>query len=238
VTLFSQTAEWPAAAPDTRWADWRQRGWEYLRSALGDRLPSELRPVQAFDEHPLDGEGPVGLFTFDLPVGDPVLRRLPTADPAHYLVAGQTDPNYFPTYGLSPDQGYSLHIGTRFMLVLGISLAETPGDLTPVRAALEDVALGCNPGRSTESLEPVAVYRADQQQFAAFRLRMGSQEFYAIGGDCPPGFYELTNLPTAVVLRLHLGQLIRAEARAERGDGRERSAPAAQCSPGNSPGGR
>jgi hypothetical protein len=50
---------------------------------------------------------------------------------------------------------------------------------------------------------------------AIYRLRVGGLEVYGCGADCPPGFYPLTPHPPQVVLRLHLGQVIRHEARAE-----------------------
>ena len=41
----------------------------------------------------------------------------------YYVVVGLTEPNYYPAGGLEADDAFVLHLGTRFMLVMGIGLA-------------------------------------------------------------------------------------------------------------------
>ena len=62
-----------------------------------------------------------------------------------------------------------------------------------------------------------ALFQCEERLFAVYRLTLnGAETAYFMGGDCPPGFYRLTEHPPQVALRLHLGKLIRAEARAEK----------------------
>ncbi len=189
---------------------WRKAAGEYLRAQLGQRAPHELKLVETFREQPLAGEGPVALFTFDCLDG---LGRV--ADPRHYVVVGQTTPNYFPAYGLGPDDAYSFHIGTRFMLEMGVSVADARFEPADARESLRALLAACNPGVPIEREELAGLFRCQERLFAVYRVTLGGQDVYCMGADCPPGFYELTDYPPQIALRLHLGQLIRAEARHE-----------------------
>lgn len=187
-----------------------QAAREYLGQQLGVRAPADLTLAGLFDEQPLAGEGPVALFSFTLAPPAPGV-----ADPRHYVAVGQTEPNYFPAYGLPPDDAYSLHIGTRFVLGLGVGVADPADEPPAARAAMRALVAACNPGVAIEREELAGLYRCAAQLFAVYRVTLRGQDVYCLGADCPPGFYTLPGHPPQVVLRLHLGKLIRREARLE-----------------------
>ena len=121
-----------AAEPDPR----EQAARAYLREQLGDRAPSGLIIRATFSETPLQGEGTASLFSFTLPqISAASICAAPGEKSDHYVVAGETTPNYFPTYDLDPDDGYSLHIGTRFMLEIGIGRIAEDHEPAGARAA-------------------------------------------------------------------------------------------------------
>lgn len=182
----------------------------YLREQLGPRAPEVLTPAGTFDEQPLEGEGRTSLFAFELtgPGGDPSCAAL-----RHYVAVGETSPNYYPTFGLSPDDAYSLHIGTRFMLEMKVQRIEgdaPDGAEESLRRVIRD-RLG---GDATFGPSRLAgLFRCDESVFAVFRMTVNGTPIYSLGADLAPGFYELCQHPPQVVLRLHLGKLIRNEAR-------------------------
>lgn len=188
---------------------------EYLSAQLGDRAPRFLSLEAEFDESPLEGEGATALFAFELETGEPCTR----APAKHYVAAGMTTPNFFPAYGLSADDAYSFHLGTRFMLELELRLVdeslEPPGARQHLRALIAQRAAGAPLGDETLA----ALFKCDDAYYAIYRLRIGDDEFYAMGADCPAGFYRMTAHPPQAALRLHLGKLIRAEARAAQASG-------------------
>lgn len=195
----------------------RQQARDWLAERLGDRAPDALDPVVAFDERPLEGEGPAVIFAFRLAraVDDPE-RATSGPDVTQFVVVGQTEPNLYADYGLSPDQLYSLHIGTRFMLVLGIGVAENVVEASELRTQLDRFLYDTNPHVSAENITLAGCFRdAEGRVFSVHRVTLAGQDVYCVGGDLPPGFYELTDHPPQVALRLHLGQLIRTEARRE-----------------------
>lgn len=91
----------------------REQARTYLRRELRDLAPADLHLVGCFDEAPLEGEGRAAVFTIELPAAG-----AGGWEPCHYVIAGQTEPDYFTRYGLTPDEAYSFHIGGRFMLVM------------------------------------------------------------------------------------------------------------------------
>ncbi len=192
--------------------DSRQQAIEYLREQLGPRAPRDLHPAGVFNEQPLEGEAETALFSFDLDVGTeacatPEARR-------HYVAVGQTTPNYFPSFGLAPDDAYSLHIGTRFMLEMEVQRVDPADEPPGARQYLEQVIRDHAPGAAASPPELAALFRFEEGFFAVYRVDVEGRSYYAMGADCPPGFYELTQHPPQTALRLHLGKLIRAEARA------------------------
>ncbi len=188
---------------------------KYLRGALGDRAPEEIVLEGVFDEEPLEGEGRVEVFRFELsPMPDVPERAVATE---HYLVVGETEPNYFPVYGLTADEAYSFHIGTRFVAVMGLAVVDAADEPAGARAAMRNFVGACNPGVDMVSEEVAGVFRCGEQVFVVYKLRLGGREVYCMGGGLPPGFYAHVEYPPQVALRLHVGQLVRQEARSERG---------------------
>lgn len=185
----------------------------YLERELGARAPGTLTLVAEIAEQPLDGEGAVSLFAFDLPPTGAACGR--NADARHYVVVGETTSNYFPAYGLSPDDAYSLHVGTRFMLGLEIALADPCAEPPTAREDVRRFVGLCNPDVPIEGLELAAIFRCAEELYAVYVVSLGGRRVYCFGADCPPGFSELTQHPPQVALRLHLGRLIRREARDE-----------------------
>ena len=68
---------------------------------------------------------------------------------------------------------------------------------------------------SIEHEELAGLIRCLDRCFAVYRVVLRGRPVYCLGAGCPPGFYELTDHPPQVALCLHLGQLIREEARHE-----------------------
>ncbi len=200
--------------------DWIDAARRYLAAELHERAPAELALAAVFDERPLEGEGLTALLSFELP---PVmlLRVAGTSagDPRHYVAVGETEPGYFPAYGLSPDDAYSLHIGTRFALVVGLSVLPPESEPPVARPALRSILETCNPGvPHTEQL--AGLFQCGAEVFAVYRVTLPERTVYCFGCDCPPGFEERIDLPPPVALRLHLGRQIRADARADAVAGR------------------
>ena len=183
----------------------------YLAEQLGERAPGALRLAGAFDERPLEGEGRAVVFAFELPGGDAACGASPRP---HYVVAGQTEPNYFPAYEMTADEAYSFHIGTRFMLVMGISKIDTQLEPPGAREALRRFVASYARGATVQEESLAGLFRCEEAVFAVYRLVLDGEPVYCLGGDCPPGFYRRCAEPPQMVLRLHLGQAIRAEARA------------------------
>jgi hypothetical protein len=195
-------------------SDIQETARRYLSGALGERAPETLTFTVAFDERPLEGEGPTVLFSFDLPPES--AARQATADtPHHFVAVGKTEPNYYPTYGLSADDMYSLHIGTRFMLELGVALVDAANEPPTAREAMRAFVATCNPDVPIEHESLAALFRCGEELFAVYRVTLRGQDVYCFAADCPPGFCESVDAPPQVALRLQLGRVIRAEARHE-----------------------
>ncbi len=207
----------------------QQAAMDYLAGQLGPRAPQRLTFEGAFDEHPVDDEGRVAVFSFELsdgPVACPGTSRDPGprisvgfTEPAahatgqrHYVVIGQTEPTYFPAYGLRADDAYSFHLGTRYMLRLEVRRVEEFVEPRDARQRVVELLREHAPGAALR-VEPAAFFDCDGQCYAVYRARVGDVDYYALGADCPPGFYQLTQYPPQTALRLHLGKLLRAEAR-------------------------
>ncbi|MFO0838643.1 MAG: hypothetical protein U1D55_08930 [Phycisphaerae bacterium] len=191
-------------------ADCESKARQYLAEQLGRRAPKTVRFEQAFEESPLDGEGPTAILSFDLA---PSVDCGMDADARHYVAVGDRS-NYFPSYGLSTDDAYSFHIGTRFALELEISRLDDSFEPPTARANLEVILNNYAPDADRDSIRVAGVFRCDEQYFVVYRVRAGGRDLYCFGADCPPGFSELVQHPPQVALRLHLGRLIRAEAAA------------------------
>lgn len=184
----------------------------YLASELGPRAPQTLRFEAAFDEQPLEGEGRTELYSFDLAAGGGA-AACPAEAARHFVAVGETTPNYFPAYGLSADDAFSLHVGTRFMLTMQIGLTEPTLEPPGARAALHTFLATHLRGVAAGPEELAALFRCEDDFFAVYRLTIDGRPLYFMGADCPPGFCDLADHPPQAALRLHLGRLIRREAR-------------------------
>jgi hypothetical protein len=200
-----------------------QRAIAYLRDRLAERAPDYVRLEGEYDERPLDGEGRTFLFSFDLAPGPGMAEcELSPQQRRHYVAVGETEPNYFPSYGLHADDAYSFHVGTRFMLVMGVQRVDNTLEPPGARAALDRFVAGYAQGAAPGPIELAGLFRSDEDYFAVYRLEIAGRAYYCLGADCPPGFYPLTQHPPQTTLRLHLGKVIRSEAADERRRAAER----------------
>ncbi len=175
----------------------------YLHSQFGASAPETLRELAHFPDSPLEGEGAVTIYGFTAsPGGQPG---------AYHVVAGATEPNYYPSWNLSPEEVYDLHLGTRFMLVVGVSqlaLDQLPADL---EEQARSVLAGAVPGAEVSGWQPAAAFLVEGQMHTVARCRIGSEDVYVITGDIPLGISRRSDLSPQVVYRIHLGHIIRLE---------------------------
>lgn len=184
-------------------AEHRRGAEAFLAAQLGADAPRELRLLARFDGGELEGEGAVSIYGFTLARGGQIEEC--------FAVAGETESGYYPAWGLSPEQMYSVHLGTRFMLVMEV--AQVPPGNLPADAERQilDTVASAAPGETLSEFSPAAAFTVDGRTHAVCRLRVAGEAVYAIGLDAPPGIYRLAHLPPHAVYRLHLGNLIRAE---------------------------
>jgi hypothetical protein len=187
---------------------------EYLAEQLGERAPRQVQLAAVYDEKPLAGEGRTALFSFRLePANDVVAQQAAVLD--YYAAVGDTESNFYPAYGFSADDAYSLHIGTRFMLGMGVTLVEAAEEPPHARDAIVGIVHDHLPDAVVGEAKLATLMRCQDQLFAVYRLNVDDEPVYYMGADLPPGFYRLTEHPPQVALRLHLGKVIRHEARSE-----------------------
>jgi hypothetical protein len=177
---------------------------DYLRAELQHEAPTRLEPVARFDEAPLQDEGRITVFRFTARLAGP-------EEEPYYVLAGQTVANYYPDWGLTPDQLYSVHIGTRFMLVVEVRQLALEDLPTGIEAALGEELAGVLPGETIGDIGPVAAFRAEDQTHVVCATRIGDEDVYVMGGDLPIGIYRQVHLPPHVIYRWHLGEIIRME---------------------------
>ena len=184
---------------------WQAYALDYLREQLKDAAPSELTKPKLFERSPLEGEGATVVFEFTADIADRGAER-------HFVVVGQTEPNYYPAYGLDADETFSLHVGTRFMLVMGVAQCgpSEPGDYdaqADARAIVGRIAHEA----AVEDVTIAATFDVEGEPHAVLRCKVAGESVYIFGRDAPPGFSRWTNLPPQVVYRLHLGSVLRRE---------------------------
>lgn len=192
-------------------SDHEQKARAYLDAQFPGGAYEHLTPVASFDESPLEGEGPATLFAF---------TARPAGEPEPFVViAGGTQPNYYPSWNLSSDEVYDLHIGTRFMLVMEIAqspLEELPPNFTEWATTVIGGAL---PGHAIEDVSPTAAFRLEAQTHVVVGARVSGQPIRAVlGGELPLGLSDRADLPPHVLYRMHLGRVIRAEKPDDEGD--------------------
>jgi hypothetical protein len=185
----------------------RRLAFDFLKRQFGDYAPAELSLLARYAGGELEGEGDVSIYGFRL------FRQ--GQDPEEcFLAVGETSPNYYPAWGLDPDQMYSVHLGTRFMLVVGVGqspMESRDGGSSGVEEQVRALLTTFAPGAPVTDFRVAAVFVAEAQRHVVCRMRIGDEGVYVISGDAPPGIYRQTHLPPHVVYRLHLGNLIRNE---------------------------
>lgn len=190
---------------DERIEAWRAAALSYLGETLRERAPAELGAHHVFGESPLEGEGPVVLFEF-------VLAGT-SSEPQRYFVAGGlTEPNYYAALDLPPEDMYALHLGTRFMLVLGVGLMpEVNRNSLDLDKAVRELVWSIRPGAAVSDVEWAAAFDVDGQLHGVARCRIGEQAAYAFVGGAPAGFSTQVDIAPQVAYRIHLGRALLAE---------------------------
>lgn len=186
---------------------WRDLALSYLAGQLRDRAPKTLGQAIHFPWSPLEGEGTTVIFPFRAKHGD-------EAEADYYVVVGRTEPNYYPAYGLSPEDAFHLHLGTRFMLVLGVAQrfprAEDDFDMhRDARMIVDRVA----PGEPIEALSLEASFDVEGQLHAVLRCRIRDAAVYIMAAHAPMGFSTHSHLPPQVAYRIHIGRALLHEAK-------------------------
>lgn len=184
--------------------DHERQALAFLRDQLGSDAPTVLTHVATFRETPLEQEGDTSVYRFRASVGG--------AEPADYWVlAGRTQPNYYPDWTLTPEQAYEMHLGTRFMLVMDVASvpldAVSPDDFRSVEAFIATAV----PTGTLTHLAAAAAFRVEDQRHVVFRGSINGETVYILGAEGPPGIYREVHLPPHVIFRRHLGCLIRRE---------------------------
>ena len=203
----------PTPPTDPRQADaWRGEALRFLQTQLRDRAPTVLDGPWVFDVSPLEGEGPTVLFQFRMALADR------PAEP-HWVAVGRTEPNYYPGSGFDVETAYALHLGTRFMLTMGIGIAraERCVGLDPaaaVRLHVDRVA----PSAPIEEARVAAAFELDDQLHAVIACRIGEQAAYVFAADAPPGFSTQVALPPHLAYRIHLGRVLLSEPTPDEGE--------------------
>lgn len=135
--------------------EWRGCALAYLAEAFGEAAPARLENPVVFPRSPLEGEGATAAFEFTADRGGRGPER-------YYVFVGRTEPNYYPAYDLSAEEAFELHLGTRFMLVMGVAQVDgiEAGEGEPEPAEACDAAIGATGGSpardGTGSKLPVA----------------------------------------------------------------------------------
>ncbi len=181
----------------------------FLRDQLGPCAPSRLEHALTVHEEPLEGEGPTSLFRFDAAPDGGSPQRF-------WAAAGVTEPNYYPDWGLSADEMYSVHVGTRFMLVMEVAqaLAEQVPD-----AAFEwftEFLRRVAPAARVSNERVLAAFVVEDQMHVVAEAYLDGESVIAVGYEAPPGIYRDAQLPPHVIFRRHMGIVVRREADAEK----------------------
>lgn len=189
---------------------WRGVALAYLRAQLRDDAPQELGEGVAFTWSPLEGDGLTVVFEFFATRGTPERLRF-------FVVTGETEANYYPAEDLTAEEAFELHLGTRFMLVIGISqvpIAEAERDPTYDAARDADEIVGrVARDALAEDLQIAAMFRVAETQHAVLRCRIKGEPVYIMGRDAPQGFSKKVHLHPHVAYRLHIGHVLRREAK-------------------------
>lgn len=200
----------PTVAPDAASESaWRDYALAYLSRHFGAHAPATLGAPKLFARSPLEGDGAALVFPFEAAPGGHERQSF-------YVVVGRTEPNYFPAWGLAPEEVYGVHVGTRFMLTLQVAQVK-PEDAPPYDAVgdVRRLVAMVAPQVLVESVEIAALFHAASEWHAVCRADVGGESVYVFARDCPPGFSRRTDLAPHVAYRMHLGMMLQQEADAE-----------------------
>lgn len=196
----------PSEAPRADHVDrWRDFALSYLRGQLGKAAPDRVETAAVFERSPLAGEGAVAVFKF-------MADRSGHRPEAHYVVVGRTEPNFYPAYELDADEAFSLHLGTRFMLVMAVAqCGPEPGDDYDAEADARTIVERIAPGKPVDDVRVRACFDVDGGIHSVLSCTIAGEAVYVMARDAPPGFSRRIDLPPQVVYRLHLGWVLRGE---------------------------
>jgi len=191
-------------------ATWRDRALAYLREQLGSDAPHTLGDPTVFTWSPLEGEGAAAVFAFSATRG----TNQPTA---YYVVAGETESNYYAAEDLTPEEAWELHLGTRFMLVLGVAqmpISGAPEDPPyDMQGDAELIVRRVSDTASIDNVHLAAMFDVDGHKHAVLRARLSGKPVYIMARDAPHGFSTKTHLSPHFAYRLHIGHVLRREAK-------------------------
>ncbi len=189
---------------------WEAYALAYLQPHFREATPQALSRPSLFLRSPLEGEGASVVFEF-------AADRTGRERERYFVVVGKTEANYYPAYDLDASQGFDLHLGTRFMLVMGIAQMDGEQDdsVSPnAYDAMEDarrIVGKIAPDAEIDNLKLAALFDVDGARHAVLRCHIGGEPVYVMGRDAPPGFSRRVDLPPQVVYRLHIGNILRTE---------------------------
>jgi len=191
---------------------WRAAALAYLRKSLGARAPHHLGSHHFFETSPLEGEGPIVLFEFELSSASKQER--------FFVATGQTEPNYYAALNLSPEDMFALHLGTRFMLVLGVALMPQPDRAAfDLEKAVRELVWSIRPGQPVSEVEWAATFDVEGRMHGVARCRIGPERAFAFIGEAPHGFSTEVDIAPQVAYRIHLGRALLAESKPIRDQG-------------------
>lgn len=200
----------PETPPDDHNLEaWRAYALSYLSQELGNAAPGALQDPILFSSSPLQGEGSVVVFEF-------MSDRGGRGEQRYFVIVGRTEPNYYFAYDLAAADAFHLHLGTRFMIVMGVSRVDdkTLGSAVKAydpRADARAIVDRAAPGATIEDLEVAVTFDVAGEYHAVLRGKVAGEPVYIMGRDAPTGFSRRVDLPPHVAYRLHLGHVLRME---------------------------
>ena len=197
--------EQPQSPPNSgNVGEWERYGLAYLSEHFKEAAPKKLSKPMLFERSPLEGEGATVVFEFSADRSGRGAER-------HFVVVGQTEPNYYPAYDLSGEEAFDLHLGTRFMLVMGVGQVDGADDEYDATADARGIVDRISPKAAIEDVALAATFEVGGQLHAVIRCKLSGQPVYIMGRDAPPGFSRRTDLPPQAAYRMHIGQVLRRE---------------------------
>lgn len=188
---------------------WRAYALAYLAEEFKEAAPTTLTKPVVFPLSPLESEGATVLFEFEA-------NRTGAGMERYFVVVGETEPNYYAAYDLNAEDAFALHLGTRFMLVMGVAQVDNEksdaATYDPIRDAREIVDRVA-PDKTVTDVEIAATFDVEGTFHAVLRCKIAGEPVYVMGRDAPQGFSRRTDLLPHVVYRIHLGNVLLQEAK-------------------------